>query len=372
MKFGGTSVGDGERMRRAAEIVRERAEAETVVVVSAMGGVTDMLIRAAQEASLGDREHWKSVRQELAKRHREVADQLLPAGEQATVLPRLAEQVETFEHLCSGFSLVREVTPRAMDTLASLGELMSAALMAGILRAQGSPAEAVDATELIVTDDNFGNATPLFAETNAKTRQRHAALRRKTIQPVMKQKIPVWIKNTFNPSCPGTKIGPSTTTGQPGVKAITSVSKAGLITVSGKDTMSFARLAAKVFGSLSLDDIPTLMVTQSSADNVLCFAVHDADLPTVKAKLEKAFELEMLHDYVAALEVMSHVAIVVAIGENMKGTAGLAGRAFGALGRRGINIIAIAQGSSELSISFAVKSSETKEAVRAIHEEVKL
>src|SRR5712692_6022433 len=155
-------------------------------------------------------------------------------------------------------------------------------------------------------------------------------------------------------------------------KAITSVSKAGLITVSGKDTMSFARLAAKVFGSLSLDDIPTLMVTQSSADNVLCFAVHDADLPTVKAKLEKAFELEMLHDYVAALEVMSHVAIVVAIGENMKGTAGLAGRAFGALGRRGINIIAIAQGSSELSISFAVKSSETKEAVRAIHEEFKL
>ena len=459
MKFGGTSVGDGERMRRAAEIVRERAEAETVVVVSAMGGVTDMLIRAAQEASLGDREHWKSVRQELAKRHREVADQLLPAGEQATVLPRLAEQVETFEHLCSGFSLVREVTPRAMDTLASLGELMSAALMAGILRAQGSPAEAVDATELIVTDDNFGNATPLFAETNAKTRQRHAALRHrgvipvvtgfrgatqdgtcttlgrggsdysatiigaaldadevwiwtdvdgvmtadprlvptahiipeisyreaielsffgakvlhpKTIQPVMKQKIPVWIKNTFNPSCPGTKIGPSTTNGQPGVKAITSVSKAGLITVSGKDTMSFARLAAKVFGSLSLGDTPTLMVTQSSADNVLCFAVHDADLPTVKAKLEKAFELEMLHDYVAALEVMSHVAIVVAIGENMKGTAGLAGRAFGALGRRGINIIAIAQRSSELSISFAVKSSETKEAVRAIHEEFKL
>src|SRR2546425_13016585 len=108
MKFGGTSVGDGERMRRAAEIVRERAEAETVVVVSAMGGVTDMLIRAAQEASLGDREHWKSVRQELAKRHREVADQLLPAGEQATVLPRLAEQVETFEHLCSGFSLRSE------------------------------------------------------------------------------------------------------------------------------------------------------------------------------------------------------------------------------------------------------------------------
>src|SRR3989449_1801267 len=346
-----------------------------------------------------------------------------------------------------------------MDTLASLGELMSAALMAGILRAQGSPAEAVDATELIVTDDNFGNATPLFAETNAKTRQRHAALRHrgvipvvtgfrgatqdgtcttlgrggsdysatiigaaldadevwiwsdvdgvmtadprlvpgariipeisyreaielsffgakvlhpKTIQPVMKKKIPVWIKNSFNPSCPGTKIGSSAANGKPGVKAITSVSKADLITISGKDTLSFAQLAAKVFASLSQEEIATLMVTQSSADNVLCFAVHNADLKRVKTKLEKVFELEMLHDYMAALEVMPHVAIVVAIGENMKGTPAIAGRAFGALGRRGINIIAIAQGSSELSISFAVKSADVKEAVNAIHEEFAL
>ncbi|MBZ5671272.1 MAG: ACT domain-containing protein, partial [Acidobacteriia bacterium] len=159
---------------------------------------------------------------------------------------------------------------------------------------------------------------------------------------------------------------------QRGVKAITSVSKADIITVSGKDTLSFPRLAAKAFSSLSLEDIPTLMVTQSSADNVLCFAVHDADLRRVKAHLEMTFELELRHDYMAAIEVMPHVAIVVAIGENMKGTPGIAGRAFGALGRHGINIIAIAQGSSELSISFAVRSPDVKEAVKAIHEEFKL
>jgi aspartate kinase len=321
------------------------------------------------------------------------------------------------------------------------------------------PAEAVDATELIVTDDNFGNATPLFEETHSRTRQRLAALRRrntvpvvtgfrgatrdglcttlgrggsdysativaaaldadevwiwtdvdgvmtadprmvpgariipeisyreaielsffgakvlhpKTIQPVMSKKIPVWIKNSFNAACPGTRIGPSTANGPAGVKAITCVTKAALITVSGKENLSFARLAGKVFGTLSLEDIPTLMVTQSSADNVLCFAVHETDLQRVKAKLEKSFELEMLHDYVAALEVLPHAAIVVAIGEQMKGTAGLAGKTFGALGRRGINIIAIAQGSSELSISLAVKSAEAREAVKAIHEEFQL
>src|SRR5271157_1977963 len=166
MKFGGTSVGSAERMKNVGEIIADYAQrAEVVVVVSAMGGVTDMLIRAANEASQGDRENWKNVRRELAHRHREVADQLLKAAEQAAVLPRLADAVTDFENLCSGFSLVREVTPRAMDTLSSLGEVMCANLMAAILRSRGTPAEAVDATELIVTDDNFGNASPLFEET---------------------------------------------------------------------------------------------------------------------------------------------------------------------------------------------------------------
>ncbi len=460
MKFGGTSVGSAERMQRVAELVAAQgASAEVVVVVSAMGGVTDMLIRAATEASRGDREHWKSVRQELARRHREVADQLLSASEQAVVLPRLAEQMGNFENLCSGFSLVREITPRAMDTLSSLGEVMCATLIAAVFRSQGHKAEAVDSTELIVTNDDYGNATPLFDETNQKTRQRLASpcrsgvipvitgfrgathdghcttlgrggsdysativgaaldcdeiwiwtdvdgvmsadprlvptariipeisyreaielsffgakvLHPKTIQPVIKKKIPVWIKNSFNPACTGTKIGPSAANGQPGVKAITTVSNADLITMSGKDSLSFPRLATRVFNALHLEDVSTLIVTQSSADNTLCFAIHDADLPRVKARIEKTFELEMLHEYVGVLEVMPKVAIVVAVGENMKGTPGIAGRAFGALGRRGINIIAIAQGSSELSISFAVKSSDVKDAVRAIHEEFEL
>ncbi len=460
MKFGGTSVGSAERMKNVAEIVADCAQrSEVVVVVSAMGGVTDMLIRAANEASQGDRENWKNVRRELARRHREVADQLLKAAEQAAVLPPLADAVTDFENLCSGFSLVREVTPRAMDTLSSLGEVMSANLIAAILRSLGTPAEAVDATELIVTDDHFGNATPLFEETNAKMRQRLAGLRRqgvvpvitgfrgatrqgacttlgrggsdysgtivgaaldanevwiwtdvdgvmttdprlvpearilpeisyreaielsffgakvlhpKTIQPVMKKNIPVWIKNSFNPTCPGTCIVASATNSKMGVKAITSVSKADLITITGKEPLGFPQMAVRAFSSLSFEDVRTLMVTQSSADNVLCFAVHDADVSRIKEQLEKTFELEMLHDDRVSIEVMPHVAIVVAVGENMKGLPGIAGRAFGALGKRGINIIAIAQGSSEISISFAVKASDVKEAVKAIHEEFKL
>jgi aspartokinase/homoserine dehydrogenase 1 len=460
MKFGGTSVGSAERMKGASEIVAEHAKQnEIVVVVSAMSGVTDMLVRAANEASQGDREHWKSVRQELARRHRDVADQLLSASEQAVVLPRLAKHMADFENLCSGFSLVREVTPRAMDMFSSLGELMSATLVAAIMRSQGLPAEAVDSTELITTDENFGNATPLFDHTDMRTEQRLAALRSaetipvvtgfrgstrdghtttlgrggsdysgtilgaaldaeevwiwtdvdgvmtadprlvptahiipeisyreaielsffgakvlhpKTIQPVMKKKIPVWIKNSFNTSCPGTKIVHTSKNGKAGVKAITSISNADLVTMSGRETLSFPRLATRVFNGLHLEDVSTLMVTQSSADNVLCFAIHHADLARVRARLEKTFELEMLHEYVSTLEVMPKIAIVVAVGENMKGTPGLAGRTFSSLGKRNINIIAIAQGSTELSISFAVKSSDVKEAVKVIHEEFAL
>lgn len=460
MKFGGTSAGDAERMQRVAEIVAAQAQkSELLVVVSAMGGVTDMLIRAANQASHGDREHWKGVRQTLAHRHREVADQLLSAGEQASVLPRLVEYVNDFENLCSGFSLVREVTPRAMDTLSSLGEVMCATLMAAILRSRGLRAEAVDSTELIVTDEKFGNATPFYDETEAKAKPRLAGLCRsgtipvvtgfrgatrdglcttlgrggsdysatlvgaaldarevqiwtdvdgamtadphlvpsariipeisyreaielsffgakvlhpKTIQPAMKKNIPVWIKNSFNPSCAGTKIGPAPANGHAGVKAITSVLDADLLTMSGKETLTFPQLATRVFNALHLEDVSTLMVTQSSADNVLCFAIHHADLARVKARLQKTFKLELLHEYVGSLEVMPKIAVVVAVGENMKGTPGVAGRAFGALGRNGINIIAMAQGSSELSISFAVKSSDAKEAVRVIHEEFQL
>ncbi|MGH9430646.1 MAG: aspartate kinase [Terriglobia bacterium] len=460
MKFGGTSIGSAERMQRAAELLIEHAKRfDLVVVVSAMGGVTDMLIRAATEASHGDRDHWKGVRQEMARRHREVADKTLTASEQAVVLPRLAEQVGNFENLCSGFSLVREVTPRAMDTLSSLGEVMSATLMAAILRSQGCPSEAVDSTELIVTDEIFGNATPLLEETRERLRQRLGAARRrgvlpvvtgfrgatrdglcttlgrggsdysativgagldadeiwiwtdvdgvmtadprlvpsariipeisyreaielsffgakvlhpKTIQPVMKKKIAVWIKNTFNPTCPGTRICPSSSASSPGVKAITSVSKADLITLTGRDVMPFAQLATRTFAGLGMEEVDTLMVTQSSADNILCFAVREPDLKRVKAKLDKVFELEMMHDHMVSIEVMPHVAIVVTIGENMKGTPGIAGRAFAALGRKGINIIAIAQGSSELSISFAVKSGDVKDAVMAVHDEFEL
>ncbi len=459
MKFGGTSVGGAEKIRDVSAIICEHAKRnDLVVVVSAMAGVTDMLIGAATAASHGDESEWKDAGRELSRRTQEAANQLVSDGERPRVSAQLANHLKVFDTICAGFGLVREVTPRSMDALSSLGEVLSATLLEATLQSRGLRAKAVDATELIITDDHFGCATPLFAETDLRisgrlgelleqavipvvtgfrgaTREglcttlgRGASdytativgsaldadeiwiwtdvdgvmtadprlvataqivpeisygetielsffgakvLHSKAVQPAMKKDIPVRIKNTFNPACPGTRIC-SSASGRPGVKALTSVGKACLVTVSGDGERGFAHLAAKIFSSLSIDDVPTLMVTQSSAENVICFAIHQADETRVRVRLESAFELEMRHDYMPGIEVMPDVGIVVAVGEKMKGIPGIAGRMFGALGRRGINIIAIAQGSSELSISLAVKSSDVPEAVRAIHEEFQL
>jgi len=456
MKFGGTSVGDAKALERVAQIVAEHSRsARLVVVVSAMARVTEMLIRGAHAAGEGNRDEWHAAARELTAMHEQAGRALLRPEEYEAIEPLLAAQVQVFGNLCSGFSLVREVTPRALDSVSSLGEVMSATLVAAVLRSKGVPAEAIDALELIVTDDHFGNASPLFDESGPKLRRRllpllekgtipvvtgfrgatHAGvcttlgrgasdytativgnaldageiwiwtdvdgvmtadprvvpgakiipeisykevielsffgakvLHAKAVQPAMKKNIPLRIRNTFNAGCAGTRITASSA-GRSGVRAITSVSKASLFTVSGNDGLSFAQLAARVFESLSLEDIPTLIVTQSSAENVICFGVHAADELRVRARLERAFALEMRHEYVEAIEVMPAVGIVVALGEQMRGIPGLAGRLFNALGRAGINIIAIAQGSSELSISLAVQSGSVAEAIRAIHEE---
>src|ERR1700678_81553 len=155
MKFGGTSVGDAECFARVAQLVTERAKSSDVlVVVSAMGGVTQDLIRGAHAAGEGHAEQWKKIAGELARKHQEVANKLLSGTELTGVWPSLAQHLRVLENLCAGFALVGEVTPRALDIVSSLGELMSSNLLAAVLRSKGLRADAIDAAEMIVTDDN--------------------------------------------------------------------------------------------------------------------------------------------------------------------------------------------------------------------------
>jgi aspartate kinase len=438
-------------MAATAEIVRRHAgEAQLVVVVSAMHLVTESLLRAATAASRRETETWKHLGEELGRRHREVCQALIPVPDRALVQQEIDAQLATFDEFCSGFSLVRELTPRSLDSLTSLGEVMSAALLAACLRAGGLDAEAVDATKLIVTDDGFGNAGPLFGPTREKTGQVLGPLLERGVLPVVtgfrgatkegvcttlgrggsdysatilgaalpaqqiwiwtdvagmmtadprlvpeaqviselsfreaielsffgakvlhpksldlpaEAEIPVLIKDTFHPDQAGTVIAGSSPRGT-GVRAIASTTEATLFTVTGGRSLPFTRLASLVFGWLDADRVSTLVVTQSSAENVLSFAVNRVDAPRVRRRLEREHGPSL-----AGIDELADVGVVVAVGEGMKGTPGIAARIFGSVGRLGINIAAIAQGSSELSISLVVTSGDVPAAVRAMHSE---
>jgi aspartokinase/homoserine dehydrogenase 1 len=185
LKFGGTSVGTAERIgwvarRSAASARRERA----IVVVSAMAGTTNLLLRSAQAAARGDWS-WRDAAEQVRRRHSEAADTLLSAGERSDFAGHLEAALGIFETVCQGFEMVGEATPRGLDRIASLGEVISAELLAATLRRRGARAVAVDAAKLIVTDDRFGDANVLAEPTRARLRQRLLPLLRRGVLPVV-------------------------------------------------------------------------------------------------------------------------------------------------------------------------------------------
>src|SRR5262245_34986695 len=174
VKFGGTSVGDASRIARAADLAVQAAAngQQVVVVTSAMSGVTNDLITAARQAAQGE---WRpDVRDQLFKRHKAVAD-LVAADDPArhrALMQSLTESLDRLEKLRFGLSMVHELTPRLLDAISGTGEILAAPLLASAIAARGWRSEAINATGLIVTTDQFGSAEPLMAETREKARGR--------------------------------------------------------------------------------------------------------------------------------------------------------------------------------------------------------
>ena len=194
----------------------------------------------------------------------------------------------------------------------------------------------------------------------------------KTLRPVSEAGIPVWIRNSFAPDRAGTKI---TRTGHPagrGVKAITAIRDVTLITVGGRGMVGVPGVAAKTFAAAANARANVLLISQSSSENDICFIVNTADASSTVEKLREVFAFDIQS---AALKDIEHItvdreiAIVAVAGDRMRGMPGIAGRTFSALGKRGLNIIAIAQGSSEYNVSFVVHSDSMAEAVQELHKE---
>jgi aspartate kinase len=457
MKFGGTSVGSAEAITQAVDIVLEQAQKwdRLTVVVSAMSGVTDALARGARTAACGDDHTYRAIVTELRARHYKTVDALLaPDGERTRLLAMVDEYLDEFAAFCHSVHVLGEVTPRAMDAITSLGERINARVVAAVLRQRGARGEAIDASELIITDGTFQHAVPLMDATRSLVSSRLVplldegvlpvvtgffgatqegvtatlgrgggdfsaailgvcldsdevwtwtdvdgvmsadprivpnarvipalsygevgelayfgakVLHPRTIRPVVERGIPLWVKNTFNPTCPGTRIirEPETTPGT--VKAITVIKGLSMVTVEGRGMMGVPGIAARTFSAVASQGASVLMISQASSEQSICFIIPTPAVPPVIQAIEKEMALELARRDVDRVWSLNDIVIVTAVGAGMRNTPGVAYRIFGALAQSSINVVAVAQGSSECSISLVVAADDAASAVQQIH-----
>lgn len=460
MKFGGTSVGSPERIADAAEIIAARAGTHRVVVVlSAMSKVTDALLDTLRHAEAGDAEAVDTQLAALRERHLDACSSLLSGGEAEATAQQVNEHIDAFERVARGMLMLGARPLRSVDEAVPTGEKLSALLCTQRLCSRGINAAAVNAVELIVTDDEFGSASPLMEETGEQARAKllplleagqvpivtgfsaatrdgrpttlgrggsdfsasilaavldadelwiwtdvdgilsgdprvvpdarvldevtynEAAelayngakvLHPRTLAPLEEKRIPVWIKNSFKPAIRGTHIVPQISVGH-GARAITSLAKVSLISIEAVNlSTSGAQLMARALEAAARANVEVLLLTRSSFRQNFCMLVRTEELSTVMESLRSELALELAHGYVHPIEVDHSVGLLAVVGEGMKGTPGLAGRIFTALSRDDINIIAIAQGSSELTIAIVVAEDALQKAVRSLHAECRL
>ncbi len=461
MKFGGTSVGDADCIRRAAAIVKSSAiQRPVVVVVSAMSGVTNRLVQAAHRAAQGEQEFISQLTAELRTQHIQALDSLVQANDSRSKVAAVCHEVlEQLDRLLRGTALLRELTPRALDVISGIGERLSAPLVAAAVNELSVRAEAISATEVIVTDLHHGRAEPLMALTRNRAEARlgpllaqglvpivtgfiaatregvqttlgrggsdysatilgavlgaqeaviwtdvdgvktadprlvpdaqtipeisynEAAelayfgakvLHPNTLRPVTAAGVPVWIRNSFKPENPGTKITAKGMSTGGGVKALTAIGDVTLVTVGGPGIVGLPDVLARSFAATSETRTNVFLVSQSSSQNDICFVIASADEKRLLKALRDAFAPEIAEQTVEHVTSNPDVAIVAAVGENMRGIPGVAGRTFTALGRENVNIMAIAQGSSEYNISLVVQKNSMQRALTVLHAEFRL
>jgi aspartate kinase len=462
MKFGGTSVGSGERIakvgRIAAKTLTETGTAP-VVVVSAMSGVTDSLKRAANSAAAGDGQTFHLIRDELQQRHEQAVRDCVADVEHARGLnAEIAGLLDWFETLCQSIHTLGELTLRGQDAVWGLGERLSARVTAAAMRSQGIQAQTVEATEVLVTDDTFGNAAPLLEETTERCRARllpliqagvipvvtgfigatragapttlgrgssdytatilgrclkaeevwiwtdvngvmtadprivpdartlpaisyaetaelsyfgAKVLHPRTIQPVSDLNIPVRVLNSLNPEHAGTLIS-SATCDTPVIKGITAIRDLTMITVSGRGMQGVPGVAGRVFSAVAHSGASVLLITQSSSEQGICFIVRAVDADAAIRGLNNELELERARGVIENVARADDVAIIAVVGAGMLGRPGIAWRVFGALAEKDINVISIAQGSSEYNLSLVLALRDADEGVRAIHKQFAL
>jgi len=451
-KFGGTSLATAERYRAVADIVMARPEPRRAIVVSAMSGVTDALMRTVALAGARD----AAYRRELAalnERHLQAAAELLEGPELAAVRDAMERDFADVDDVLRAAWIVRHSPRGAADMVAGLGEVWSARLLAAHLAARGAGGTWLDAREVLVAEPGEAAARIDWAASHQRLRGWAAArgglpatlvvtgfvastaagvpttlgrngsdysasifgallgaaeihiwtdvdgvmsanprlvpdalvldrlsyreamelahfgakvVHPATMRPAVEHGIPVYIRNTFRPDAPGTRIDAEGAP-QGGVKGISSVESVALLNLEGPGMGDVPGTAARLFTALREAGIEALMVSQGSSQHSICLAVPAATAEAARQAVDTAFFAERHHGLIRAAEVDPGCALLAVVGDGMAGHPGVAARFFGALAGAGVNIRAIAQGSSERNISVVVDGAQGERALRAVH-----
>ena len=454
LKFGGSSVANATNMNKVVDIVVKAALKEpTILVVSAMGGVTDSLINTGKLAESGD-EAYKTILKELEQKHLDAVRDLLPIQQQSATLSQVKQKFNELEAISDGVFLLGELSDRTNDKMVSYGEILSSLMIAAKLKSISESTLWVDSRLLIRTNSTHGNALVDFAVTTenitgffnthaakiyvtpgfiSSDQHNHtttlgrggsdytgaiyaAALQASvleiwtdvsgmmtadprlvnnarpihrisyqeamelshfgakiiyppTIQPVMKQNIPVWIKNTFAPDEYGTLIENSSAHTDNIIRGISSINKISLLSLEGSGMVGIPGFSKRLFEALANETVNVILITQSSSEHSICVGINEAETAKAKRVIDHAFSFEIQSGKVEPLKVEKGLSIVALVGEQMKSHPGISGKMFGVLGRNGINVRAIAQGSSEKNISAVLSAFDVQKAINVLHEE---
>jgi aspartate kinase len=373
MKFGGTSVGSAERIAQAAALVtasRDKGH-QVVVVTSAMSGVTNALIDAAHASAKGNLD--AALRGTLFERHKAAADALIPdAAAKAAVLDQVDRRLDRFEKLCYGLSMVHELTPRLLDAISGTGEMLAAPVVAGAIAARGRASSAVEATEVVVTTDQFGGAEPLMDETRARMSARILPLIERGESPVLTGFIGA------------TADGVPTTLGRGGSDYSASIVGAAL----GAGEIW---IWTDVDGVLSANpsevpDARTLAeISYSEASELAYYGAKVLHYKTILPAFQKRIPVRILNSFnpghpgtrvsvegdasvpgVKAVTSIRGVNLIAISGTGMQGIPGIVAKAFDVVAEQQSNVLMISQASSENNMCFVITAADAPRVVRAL------
>ncbi|HXI13952.1 MAG TPA: aspartate kinase [Thermoanaerobaculia bacterium] len=458
-KFGGVSMSTPESVRLAGAHVRA-AESGVVAVVSAMSGITNLLLAAGQSALRGNAHEWEAGVLDFEARHLGLISEILRTRSRVEAARTLvSDSSRELRSMALSVSVLRELTTRASDILVARGERMMARIFAHYLEEQKIPAVYIDASEVVATQRRLGELWPDFVRCERAATKliaprlaagevvvipgflgsgpdgelvtlgrggsdfsaaiiaravaaravtlwkdvdglmtadpksvprarllgalhyREAAelayyganvLHPRTMIPLADRDIPLFVRNTFNVAAPGTRIANDVVPGDYPVRALTSIHRQALVSIEGNGMIGIPGIAARVFGALAEGGHSVSMISQASSESSICFVVPGAEADHAVLAIRQAFAPERKLKLIERIRSEKNVALIAVVGLGMRGRPGIAARTFSALSAKGVNVMAIAQGSSELNITCAVAERDASRGLTALHDEYQL